>query len=163
MGSERDAEPDILHLYEAGDEVPVLTPMRSKAVDFVGLREVGSDEEYAAMILHFEEDRASYRSDETPETIHIALCADDAEALYKQLRPRFDGSLQSAEENEDVRPTLRWSLAELAESAYVAYGKSTGNKNFRGDPMPEFSALPHPIQAAWEVAVRQVMSDLAEE
>lgn len=44
---------------------------------------------------------------------------------------------------------------DIAASAYRAYAASTGNKNFRGDPMPEFDALPSPIRVAWEVAVRQ--------
>lgn len=44
---------------------------------------------------------------------------------------------------------------EIAASAYRAYAASTGNKNFRGDPMPEFDALPVAIRTAWEAAVRQ--------
>ena len=49
---------------------------------------------------------------------------------------------------------LSWQ--EMAASAYRAYAASTGNKNFRGDPMPAFDALPAAIQVAWEAAVRQV-------
>lgn len=45
---------------------------------------------------------------------------------------------------------------DIAASAYRAYAASTGNKNFRGDPMPEFRDLPQPIRTAWEAAVRQV-------
>lgn len=41
---------------------------------------------------------------------------------------------------------------KLARTAYRAYGESTGWKNFRGDPMPEYDALPAPIQAAWRAA-----------
>jgi hypothetical protein len=44
---------------------------------------------------------------------------------------------------------------EVAASAYRAYAASTGNKNFRGDPMPGFDDLPLPIKTAWEAAVRQ--------
>lgn len=44
---------------------------------------------------------------------------------------------------------------EIAASAYRAYAASTGNKNFRGDPMPAFDDLPQPIRTAWEAAVRQ--------
>lgn len=40
----------------------------------------------------------------------------------------------------------------LARKAYAAYGASTGNKNFRGDPMPTFDALPDAIKAAWRAA-----------
>lgn len=46
-----------------------------------------------------------------------------------------------------------WS--EIARSAYKAYSASTGNKNFRGDPMPEFDVLPDAIKTAWQAAVRQ--------
>lgn len=49
---------------------------------------------------------------------------------------------------------MAWS--DIAASAYRAYAASTGNKNFRGDPMPEFSCLPRAIQVAWEAAARQV-------
>lgn len=49
-------------------------------------------------------------------------------------------------------PGLAWS--EIAASAYAAYGHSTGNKNFRGDPMPRWDQLPVPIRTAWEAAVR---------
>lgn len=45
---------------------------------------------------------------------------------------------------------------DIAASAYRAYAASTGNKNFRGDPMPAFDELPQPIRTAWEAAVRQV-------
>lgn len=45
---------------------------------------------------------------------------------------------------------------DIAASAYRAYAASTGNKNFRGEQMPEYENLPRPIQVAWEAAVRQV-------
>ncbi len=44
---------------------------------------------------------------------------------------------------------------DIAASAYRSYAASTGNKNFRGEPMPEFDDLPQPIKTAWEAAVRQ--------
>jgi hypothetical protein len=47
---------------------------------------------------------------------------------------------------------MAWS--DIAASAYRAYAASTGNKNFRGEPMPVFVDLPRPIQVAWEAAVR---------
>ncbi len=46
---------------------------------------------------------------------------------------------------------------DIAASAYRAYSASTGNKNFRGEPMPEFNDLPQPIRTAWEAAVRQAV------
>lgn len=51
-------------------------------------------------------------------------------------------------------PGTAWR--DIAASAYRAYAASTGNKNFRGEPMPEFDALPQAIRTAWEAAVRQV-------
>lgn len=48
----------------------------------------------------------------------------------------------------------RFSWLEIAELAYRAYAASTGNKNFRGDPMPAFADLPRPIRTAWEAAAR---------
>jgi hypothetical protein len=55
--------------------------------------------------------------------------------------------------SEQGTPGMAWS--DIAASAYRAYAASTGNKNFRGDPMPEFDALPQAIKTAWEAAVRQ--------
>lgn len=45
---------------------------------------------------------------------------------------------------------------ELAEEAYLAYGKVTDFKNFQGNPMPEFADLPPTIQAAWIAAAAKV-------
>jgi hypothetical protein len=53
-------------------------------------------------------------------------------------------------------PGMAWG--DIAASAYRAYAASTGNKNFRGDPMPTFDDLPQPIKVAWEAAVRQAGS-----
>ena len=50
------------------------------------------------------------------------------------------------------------TYADVAESAYKAYGAVTGNKNFRGEPMPEFKDLPETIRTAWEAAALQVMT-----
>ena len=50
---------------------------------------------------------------------------------------------------------------EVAAHAYLAYAASTGNKNFRGDPMPAFGDLPQPIRTAWEAASRHVGECLA--
>jgi hypothetical protein len=55
----------------------------------------------------------------------------------------------------EAQAGMAWS--QIAESAYRAYGVVTGNRNFRGDPMPEFADLPPKIRAAWEVAVRQAV------
>ena len=45
--------------------------------------------------------------------------------------------------------TTRESRARIA---YIAYGRVTGFKNFRGDPMPAFDDLPDQIRQAWEAA-----------
>jgi hypothetical protein len=47
-----------------------------------------------------------------------------------------------------------------ARIAYTAYGRKTGFKNFRGDPMPTFDELGETIQAAW-IAAAGVIWDLA--
>lgn len=43
-----------------------------------------------------------------------------------------------------------------ARKAYAAYGDSTGGKNFQGNPMPTFDALPDAIKAAWRAACAAV-------
>jgi hypothetical protein len=43
-----------------------------------------------------------------------------------------------------------------ARIAYTAYGRVTGFKNFRGDPMPRFDALPPKIREAWIAAAGTV-------
>jgi transcriptional regulator with XRE-family HTH domain len=62
--------------------------------------------------------------------------------------------LTGAETMSGQSPGMAWR--DIASSAYRAYAASTGNKNFRGEPMPAVDALPQPIQTAWEAAVRQV-------
>lgn len=52
--------------------------------------------------------------------------------------------------------TAGMSWHSIAASAYKAYSASTGNKNYRGEPMPLWSDLPAAIQVAWEAAARQV-------
>jgi len=47
-----------------------------------------------------------------------------------------------------------------ARIAYAAYGRVTGFKNFRGDPMPIFDDLPEQIQEAWKKAANTIW-DLA--
>ena len=48
-------------------------------------------------------------------------------------------------------------IEKLAMGAYAAYGRSTGNKNFRGEPMPTWEALPESIREAWRAAVESVV------
>lgn len=44
----------------------------------------------------------------------------------------------------------------MAKLAYVAYGRTTGFKNFQGNPMPAFNDLGDTIQAAWKAAALAV-------
>ena len=41
---------------------------------------------------------------------------------------------------------------DAAKALYEAYAQVTDWKNFRGDPMPQFEALPDTIKAAWAAA-----------
>lgn len=52
---------------------------------------------------------------------------------------------------DPVAPTK--TIRELAREAYHRYGAVTEFKNFKGDPMPEFDALPPTIVRAWEASV----------
>ncbi len=36
-----------------------------------------------------------------------------------------------------------------ARTLYDAYGETTGHKNYRGEPMPDWSGLGDTIQQAW--------------
>jgi hypothetical protein len=47
-----------------------------------------------------------------------------------------------------------------ARIAYTAYGRVTGFKNFRGEPMPNFDDLPEQIKEAWSKAANTIW-DLA--
>lgn len=47
------------------------------------------------------------------------------------------------------------------ETAYLAYGESTGHRNFQGDAMPAWKDLPEAIRAAWEAAAEAVIEAFA--
>ena len=49
-------------------------------------------------------------------------------------------------------------MSERAKAAYAAYGEVVGWKNFRGDPMPQWSELPEVIQRGWDAAGEAVLS-----
>lgn len=51
---------------------------------------------------------------------------------------------------------------DLAKVAYRAYGETTGFKNYRGEPMPEWDGLGDRIQAAWLAAVGAVAAVVRE-
>ena len=43
------------------------------------------------------------------------------------------------------------------KQAYQAYGSVTNWKNYKGDPMPTFEALPLKIQEAWGAFTKRVI------
>ena len=51
-------------------------------------------------------------------------------------------------------------FVQLAEDAYLAYGKTTDFKNFQGNPMPEWKDLPEKIREAWYAAADSVFQGL---
>lgn len=54
-------------------------------------------------------------------------------------------------------------MTDRAKIAYLAYGKTPGNKNFRGEEMPKFEDLPEKIQLAWANAAQAVANDVAKQ
>lgn len=50
------------------------------------------------------------------------------------------------------------TTTELAQTAYEAYGATTGHKNYAGLPMPKWSDLPPAIQAAWLAATKAIVA-----
>ncbi|WP_431935809.1 hypothetical protein [Micromonospora sp. RP3T] len=50
-----------------------------------------------------------------------------------------------------------------AQAAYAAYGAETGNRNFRGEPMPEWGGLGDTIQRAWIAAAAAVRASAERE
>jgi hypothetical protein len=62
-----------------------------------------------------------------------------------------------SKEKVSDKPMRGNSYEDIAKSAYKAYSASTGNKNFRGEPMPEWENLPIPIKTAWEASTRQII------
>jgi len=76
--------------------------------------------------------------DDFAPPLGIMFVCDDAELLL---------------DSQQATAGMAWS--DIAHSAYRAYSWSTGNKNFRGDPMPPWGELPDQIKTAWEAAIRQ--------
>ncbi len=81
----------------------------------------------------------------------------DGEHFYPVKNVIFAATYEPAD-GPGESPGAAWS--DVAASAYRAYAASTGNKNFRGDPMPAWFNLPQAIRTAWEAAVRQAGSVL---
>lgn len=53
------------------------------------------------------------------------------------------------------------SELSLAQLAYVGYGESTNFKNYLGNPMPEWVALPEKIQVAWVRAAAAIRHNVS--
>ncbi|WP_329214776.1 hypothetical protein OG352_05135 [Streptomyces sp. NBC_01485] len=54
----------------------------------------------------------------------------------------------------------RHDPADLARTAYAAYGEATGGLNYQGLPMPDFNDLGDTIQQAWIAAATAVFRDV---
>lgn len=57
---------------------------------------------------------------------------------------------------DDLLGNVQPQNEELARCAYLAYGKQTDFKNFRGEPMPAWEDLPEAIQKAWSAAATAI-------
>ena len=57
-----------------------------------------------------------------------------------------------------MKPSTEPFDVALARVAYRGYGETTDFKNFQGNPMPEFDALPEKIRQAWANAVLAVIN-----
>lgn len=53
-------------------------------------------------------------------------------------------------------PKFRPDTEQIAKTAYAAYGQATDGYNFKGDPLPEWDALPVAIRNAWQLAAEAV-------
>lgn len=56
-----------------------------------------------------------------------------------------------------------FDLKALALNAYVAYGRVTDYKNFRGEPILTFYELPPKIREAWEAAAESVAESVVDD
>jgi hypothetical protein len=54
-------------------------------------------------------------------------------------------------------------IEQLARIAYEAYAESSSNKNFRGDPMPQWERLPPQIRKHWRASADRIVSTIAQE
>ena len=52
-------------------------------------------------------------------------------------------------------------MGELAKLLYEAYGASAEWKNYRGDPMPTWDALPENIQRHWRAVAAEAERQVA--
>lgn len=84
-----------------------------------------------------------------------------------QLRSASGLTPSHIQENTMTQQPQQTYRQQLAALAYAAYGESVGGKNFLGEPMPTFDALPEKVKAGWEAAsvavAKKGMTDVLEE
>ena len=69
--------------------------------------------------------------------------------MIRDIVSGFMGTINTMQKGVNMETWI-----EIARAAYQAYAKTTDNKNFRGEEMPSFDALPEKIREAWKSAVR---------
>jgi hypothetical protein len=62
-----------------------------------------------------------------------------------------------------LKQVIPYSAERMARKAYAAYGQTTDYKNFQGNPMPTWDALPEAIRTAWKAAAEEVSVSIADE
>ena len=55
------------------------------------------------------------------------------------------------------------NLEKMAENMYLAYGKSSGGLNFRGEPMPEYKDLPEQIRLNWVASAEAALLEVKQQ
>ncbi len=67
-------------------------------------------------------------------------------------------AVADTQDQQDRQHPGEFTAQQLADAraAYAAYGETTGHKNFRGEPMPDWDGLGDTIQRAWVNAAATV-------
>jgi hypothetical protein len=61
-----------------------------------------------------------------------------------------------ADDTQPSGPAAALGAEDLAQLGYAAYAQHTGGKNYRGEDMPTWSALPEPQHGAWLAAASAI-------
>lgn len=95
-----------------------------------------------------------YYSHEQHGIPHRALIVIEALQDAKMWYGEVLGKIREAEIESQKASELNKEYAlKLAKEAYTRYGSVTEFKNFQGNPMPDFEALPETIQKAWVASI----------
>lgn len=78
------------------------------------------------------------------------------EGDVQQLAPHVAAADKAMNMNT-INVVERYNV-ERAKVAYRAYGATTDFKNFQGNPMPEWDALPEKIRTAWVAAAKAAVA-----